>query len=84
MRETLIVIGLLVLAVALRSARSNCCRKLGAITFLAASFCLVYFLTGRLWAGFLGMLSWFFLPWIELMTRIRTMRLKSSKCRCLA
>lgn len=75
MRETLIVIGLFVLAVALRSARSNCIRKLGAITFLAASFCLAYFLTGRLWAGFLGMLSWFFLPWIELLTRIRSMRL---------
>ncbi|MEO5915926.1 MAG: hypothetical protein ABIS50_16950 [Luteolibacter sp.] len=75
MRETLIVIGLFVLAVALRSARTNCLRKLGAITFLSASFCLFYFLTGRLWAGVLGTVLWFFLPWVELLTRIRSMRL---------
>ncbi len=37
MRETLIVIGLVVLAVALRSARTNLLRKLGALTMLAAS-----------------------------------------------
>lgn len=75
MRETLIVIGLFVLAVALRSARTNCLRKLGALAFLAASFCLFYFLTGHLWGGVLGAVLWFFLPWIELLTRIRAMRL---------
>ncbi len=75
MRETLIVIGLFVLAVALRTARTNCLRKLGALTFLAASFCLFYFLSGLLWVGLLGMVLWFFLPWIELLTRVRAMRL---------
>ena len=75
MRETLIVIGLVVLAVALRSARVNLLRKLGALTMLAASFCLLFFLTGSLWGGALGAALWFFLPWIELLTRIRRMRL---------
>ena len=75
MRETLIVIGLLVLALALRSARTGCLRKLGALTFLAASFELVYYLTGSWWGGLFGMLLWFFLPWIELLTRIRRLRL---------
>ncbi len=75
MRETLIVIGLLVLAVALRSARSNIMRKLGAFTFLAASFSLLFFLTSSAWGGLLGAALWFFLPWIELLTRIRRMRL---------
>ena len=75
MRETLIVIGLLILAVGLRSARTGCLRKLGALTFLAASFCLLYFLTGSLLGGLLGAVLWFFLPWIELLTRIRRMRL---------
>jgi hypothetical protein len=75
MRETLIVIGLLILAVALRSARTGCLRKLGALTFLAASFSLLYFLTGSLLGGLLGALLWFLLPWIELLTRIRRMRL---------
>ncbi|MGD7652125.1 MAG: hypothetical protein ACQCXQ_02840 [Verrucomicrobiales bacterium] len=75
MRETLIVIGLVVLALALRSTRSAGLRKLGAITFLASSFCLLFFLTGSLLGGLVGIALWFFLPWVELLTRIRRMRL---------
>jgi len=75
MRETLIVTGLLVLAVALRTARAAGVRKLGAFMFLAASFCLVYFLTGSILGGLGGAVLWLFLPWIELLTRIRRMRL---------
>jgi hypothetical protein len=75
MRETLTVVGLFVLAIALRSARTACLRKLGALTFLSASFCTLYFLTGNLIAGWCGALVWLFLPWIELLTRIRRMRL---------
>lgn len=75
MRETFIVIGLVVLAVALRSSRTNLLRKLGALTLLAASFLLFYFVSGSWAGGLLGVLLWFFLPWIELLTRIRRMRL---------
>jgi hypothetical protein len=75
MREPLIVIGLVVLAMALRYARTVYLRKLGALTFLAASFCLLYFLTHSVIGGLAGMLVWLFLPWIELLTRIRCMRL---------
>ena len=75
MRESLIVIGLVVLAMALRSSRANLPRKLGALMFLAATFCLVYFLTGSVAGGLAGAALWFFLPWIELLTRIRRMRL---------
>jgi hypothetical protein len=75
MRESLIVVGLLVLAVALRSCRRVLLRKLGAVAFLAASFCALYFLSGRIWAGLLAVAAWFFLPWVELLTRIRRMRL---------
>jgi hypothetical protein len=75
MREALIVIGLLVLAVALRTAKTHLVRKLGAVTFLAATFFLFYFITGRVLAGLAGALVWFLLPWIELLTRIRRMRL---------
>ena len=75
MRETLIVIGLIILALGLRSARGTCLRKAGALAFLAASFLLFYYLTGNIWAGVLGIVVWLFLPWIELLTRIRRMRL---------
>ncbi len=75
MRETLMIIGLVVLAMALRSARSSCVRKLGTAVLLAASFCTVYFLTDSLYYGWIGVLLWLFLPWIELLTRVRRMRL---------
>lgn len=50
-------------------------RKLGAVVFLVAGFLLFYFLTDKWWLGFLGVIPWFLLPWIELLTRIRRMRL---------
>ncbi|MDP0491313.1 MAG: hypothetical protein Q7Q71_09720 [Verrucomicrobiota bacterium JB023] len=71
----LIVIGLGVLAVAFRSCRNKPARKLGAAIFLAASFFLIFFLTKCVWCGLLGIAAWFFLPWIELLTRVRKMRL---------
>ena len=75
MRETLIVIGLVVLAVALRSSRVNLWRKIGALILLGASFSLFYFLTDNFTMGLFGVLLWFFLPWFELVTRVRKMRL---------
>jgi hypothetical protein len=75
MRETLIVVGLFVLAIALRSARRNLLRKLGALVFLAASYCLFFFISGSWIVGLLGVVLWFFLPWVELLTRVRRMRL---------
>ena len=75
MREILIVTGLLILAIALRTARRNCMRKIGALMFLVTSFALFYFVSGSLLIGLLGGCLWFLLPWIELLTRIRRMRL---------
>jgi hypothetical protein len=75
MRETLIVIGLVILAVAMRSCRATAMRKLGAAAFLLATYALVFFLTGSPWWAILGIVAWFFLPWIELLTRIQRMRL---------
>ncbi|MBK1882300.1 hypothetical protein JIN85_07735 [Luteolibacter pohnpeiensis] len=75
MRETLTVIGLFVVAVALRSSCRNSVRKLGAVLFLTATFFLFYFPTGMIGVGVLGAGMWFLLPWIELLTRVRRMRL---------
>lgn len=76
MWELYFVLGLVVLAAALRCCRHFAARKLGALTFLAASFSAFYFLFGRsIPAGLCGAAAWFFLPWIELLTRIRRLRL---------
>ncbi|GHC46154.1 hypothetical protein [Roseibacillus persicicus] len=74
-REVLVVVGLVVFAAAFRACRKNWTRKLGALVFLVASFLALYFLTHNIWAGMLAVLGWFFLPWIELLTRVRKMRL---------
>ncbi len=74
MRETLIVIGLLVLAAALRSYRKTLARKLGAMVFVATAFLVLYFPTRSIWAGVCGAGVWLLLPWVELLTRIRRMR----------
>lgn len=75
MRETLIVVGISVMALAMRSSRINLARKLGALLFLAASFCLFYFISGNIFAGIAGASLWFFLPWIELLTHVRRLRM---------
>ncbi len=75
MRACLIVLGILLIAVALRTARRAWVRKLGALTFLVASYMLFYFLTNAWWGGVIGVILWFFLPWVELLTRIKRMKL---------
>lgn len=75
LKETLIVSGLVVFAAAFRACRRNWTRKVGALLFLTASFLFFFFVCKVLWAGFLGVIIWFFLPWIELLTRVRRMRL---------
>ncbi|MCX6879739.1 MAG: hypothetical protein NTW21_38935 [Verrucomicrobia bacterium] len=75
MQETLIVTGLFVLAMALRSASRVFLRKLGALTFLIATFWLGYFLSGSRLGGIIAVSCWFFLPWFELLTHIRCLRL---------
>ena len=66
MRSCLIVIGLFVLAIGLRSSRKAVVRKLGALVFLGASFMAFYYLSGFWWLGVVGVAMWFFLPWEEL------------------
>ncbi|MES2997375.1 MAG: hypothetical protein V4733_11255 [Verrucomicrobiota bacterium] len=76
MKETFTVIGLVILAVALRHSRRKLVRKLGALVFLAATFLAFYFCSGGMVCiGLTGVALWFFLPWIELLTRIRRMKL---------
>ncbi len=78
MRETLIVTGLFVLAMALRAARKNLMRKIGALVFLVTTFFFFYFLTGYVAVGIAGASLWFFLPWIELLTHVRRLRMPLS------
>ncbi len=75
----LLTLGVAVLSIALRSFQSSFSQKAGALGILAASYLLVYFITGNVWLGLLGGLSWLFLPWLEILTRIRALRLPKEK-----
>jgi len=75
MREFLIVLSTLIIGFALRSCRTIFLRKLGALTFLVSSALACYFIFGCWWAGVLGLILWFFIPWIDLLKRVRHLKL---------
>lgn len=79
MSELFIILGVVVLSFALRSFGSRILRKLGAVGILAATFLAFYLPTDSVVAGVGGLLIWFLLPWVELLTRIRQLRLPVDK-----
>lgn len=79
MTEIFIVLGVVVLSFALRSFTNRFVRKLGAVGILVATFLVFYYPTQSIAAGVGGLLIWFLLPWVELLTRIRKLRLPVDK-----
>src|SRR2546427_12052550 len=74
-----ILLGAGVLAVALRSFQSSFSQKAGAVAILVVSYLLVYFATDSHVLGAVAAAAWFFLPWLEILSRIRTLRLPKEK-----
>jgi len=75
MSQLFIVLGVVFLSFALRTLSFRLARKAGALGFLVASFLVFHFATGSVVAGFGGVALWFLVPWAELLTRIRRLRL---------
>jgi len=71
---TAVIVGVCIGA-AMRSCRMRLWRKLGLLVYFLATGLLLYFLTGSIWAGIAGLAIWFLLPWVELLTRVRNLRL---------
>ena len=74
-----LTLGVAVLSVALRSFQSSFAQKTGALGILVSSYLAVYFLTGSWLLGLAAAASWLFLPWLEILTRIRSLRLPKEK-----
>ncbi|MDQ1422268.1 MAG: hypothetical protein QOJ52_4230 [Acidimicrobiaceae bacterium] len=74
-----LTLGVAVLSVALRSYQTSFAQKAGAIGILASTFLAVYFLSGNWLLGLVAALTWLFLPWLEILTRIRALRLPKEK-----
>lgn len=79
LQQFLILAAVLVAAIGLRTFAHPVIRKAGALAFLVASYLLGYFLTGSHLAGIAVMLMWFLLPLVEILTRIRQLRLPMEK-----
>ena len=73
--DILLVVGVGVFAAALRSCRNPALFSLGNLALVATSFLAGWLLGGSvlLGAGFAAM--WFLLPWFEILTRVRSLRL---------
>jgi hypothetical protein len=71
----LLVLGVGVLTLALRSFRHPVLQKLGVFGLLATSFLAGYYLAGSAAAGVACAASWLLLPWLEILTRIRRLRM---------
>lgn len=75
MNGWLLLLGLAFLTAACRTFEHRFFRRLWMLGLLATSFGAAWLLFGSPAAGLIGILIWPALPWIELLTRVRTMRL---------
>ena len=75
MNQPLTILGIILIGMALRSCRRRLFRKLGAVVYLIASGVTVYFITKNIALSVASIFVWFLLPWLELATRIRKLRM---------
>ena len=73
--QFLLLAATVVFGLACRSYGNRYLLKLGWIAYLAASYLGGWFLTGSHAAGAAGIALWFMLPWVEIVGRVRRLRL---------
>ena len=74
-----IIAAVATLSAAFRSFSHPALQKLGAICILVTSFLIGWFATGLPAVGAICAGSWLLLPWLEILTRIRKLRLPLEK-----
>lgn len=67
----LLIAGLAFLTAAFRTIHHPIAFKLAGLSLLACSFFVGQLITGSAWGGIAAASVWFFLPWIDLLTRVR-------------
>jgi hypothetical protein len=75
----LLIAAVAVFSAAMRSFSNPVLQKLGAAGIMATSYLIGWYLTGSPLAGALCAGSWLLLPWLEILTRIRKLRLPFEK-----
>lgn len=79
MQAWLLTLGVAVAGLALRSFDHPWLRKGGAVCFLGATYLAAWALTGSHLSGVVAVALWVFLPWLEILLRIRHLRLPLDK-----
>ncbi len=74
-----LTLGVAVLSIALRSYQAGWAQKAGALGVLVSTFLVGFFASGKWYVGLLAASAWLFLPWLEILTRIRALRLPKEK-----
>lgn len=77
--EILLTAGAVVLSLALRSFEHPLLFRLGNACMLLATYLLGFFLTRNQPVGILCASLWFLFPWIDILTRVRQMRLPKKR-----
>jgi len=75
----LFVVGMAILCWALRSCHHPLLHRTGTLGIFVTSFLAGWLLGGEIWLGVAFAASWLFLPWVEILTRIRTLRLPAER-----
>jgi hypothetical protein len=73
--NVLIVAGVAILSMALRSYRNRVVHRLGTIGIFVTSFLAGWLIGGHVLIGAAFASSWLLLPWLEILTRVRKLRL---------
>lgn len=79
MNELLLLLGLLVLTAGCFQFAHPIMRRLGLLSIAATVFTAGYLLAGHIWGGVAGVVALLMLPWIEILLRIRKLRLPLRK-----
>ncbi|MEO6053965.1 MAG: hypothetical protein ABIP97_08145 [Chthoniobacterales bacterium] len=75
----LLIVGVIVLSLALRSFRQPLVHRIGTLGIFASSFLAGWLLTGSILVGCVFASTWLLLPWVEILTRIRALRLPAER-----
>ena len=73
--EILIVLAAGVLSFAFRSIQSQIAFRIGTLGLVLTSFLAGWLLGGSVLLGVVFASTWFLLPWLEILTRVRRLRL---------
>lgn len=80
--DILLVAGAGVMCAALRTFRHPGIFRLGTLGLVATSFLAGWLLGGSLAMGVIFASTWFLMPWLEILTRVRRMRLPVERRMC--